>query len=271
MNLPYGNDPRQVFDVHALIAATRPLPVMVFVHGGGFVKGDKEQGGGLFANVMHKFSRAGYLSINVEYPLAPQVAWPSGAEDVSDAVRCGACQRRRARRRPRAHFPVRPVGRLRPLRQRCVGPAPAHHRPRPGPGRTHPDQPTRARRSASRKHQRRWRRRLLRRRSQAVRRSRTAAARPARYTPHLRGFGAIRKPTDRRLRTGTQPPPGSDPRRPGWAHAPCVATARPQPLQPDGAVQHSTQPPWATKYGNGAKESSAASMQRSDRLQKADA
>lgn len=88
MNLPYGPDPRQLLDVYAPTTSTnKPMPVMVFVHGGGFVKGDKDQGGGLFANVMHEFARAGYLSVNVEYRLAPDAVWPAGAEDVRDAVR----------------------------------------------------------------------------------------------------------------------------------------------------------------------------------------
>jgi acetyl esterase/lipase len=43
---------------------------MVFVHGGGFVRGDKDQGGGLFANVLHEFAATGWLEINVEYRLA---------------------------------------------------------------------------------------------------------------------------------------------------------------------------------------------------------
>jgi acetyl esterase/lipase len=59
---------------------------MVFVHGGGFVRGDKDQGGGLFANVLHEFAAQGWLGINVEYRLAPKAAWPAGAEDVRDAV-----------------------------------------------------------------------------------------------------------------------------------------------------------------------------------------
>jgi acetyl esterase/lipase len=86
MDLPYGADPRQVLDVYVPSGSVQPRPVMVFVHGGGFVRGDKDQGGGLFANVLHEFAALGWLGINVEYRLAPQAAWPSGAQDVRDAV-----------------------------------------------------------------------------------------------------------------------------------------------------------------------------------------
>jgi acetyl esterase/lipase len=86
MDLPYGADPRQVLDVYAPSGSAQARPVMVFVHGGGFVRGDKDQGGGLFANVLHEFAALGWLGINVEYRLAPQAAWPAGAEDVRDAL-----------------------------------------------------------------------------------------------------------------------------------------------------------------------------------------
>jgi acetyl esterase/lipase len=86
MDLPYGADPRQVLDVYAPPHTTVTRPVMVFVHGGGFVRGDKDQGDGLFANVLHEFAAHGWLGINVEYRLAPQAPWPAGAEDVRDAV-----------------------------------------------------------------------------------------------------------------------------------------------------------------------------------------
>jgi len=86
-DLPYGRDPRQVLDVYAPPRAPTARPVMVFVHGGGFTKGDKDQGGGLFANVLNEFAAQGWLALNVEYRLAPMAAWPAGAEDVRDAVR----------------------------------------------------------------------------------------------------------------------------------------------------------------------------------------
>ena len=87
IDIPYGSDPRQVLDVCAPPRSAQARPVMVFVHGGGFVRGGKDQGGGLFANVLHEFAALGWLGINVEYRLAPKAAWPAGAEDVRDAVR----------------------------------------------------------------------------------------------------------------------------------------------------------------------------------------
>jgi acetyl esterase len=84
-NLPYGPDARQVLDVYAPETA-QAAPVMVFVHGGAFVRGDKDQPDGLYGNVAREFARHGWLALNVEYRLAPSAAWPEGAMDVRDAV-----------------------------------------------------------------------------------------------------------------------------------------------------------------------------------------
>ena len=84
-NLPYGQDPRQVLDVYAPEKG-KNLPILVFVHGGAFVRGDKEQSPYIYANVPTEFARHGYLAFNVEYRLAPQAVWPGGAEDIRDAV-----------------------------------------------------------------------------------------------------------------------------------------------------------------------------------------
>lgn len=85
-DLPYGPHPRQVLDVYAPPDGGEGLPILVFVHGGAFVRGDKEQTPFIYANVPAEFARHGYLAFNVEYRLAPEAAWPAGAEDVRDAV-----------------------------------------------------------------------------------------------------------------------------------------------------------------------------------------
>lgn len=86
---PYGAHARQVLDVYAPALpehAHTPWPVMVFVHGGAFVRGDKEHPCGIYRNVALDFARHGWLAINVEYRLAPEAAWPEGAVDVREAV-----------------------------------------------------------------------------------------------------------------------------------------------------------------------------------------
>ena len=83
----YGAHERQRLDVF------RPrdragLPVFLFVHGGGFVGGDKVLAGTPFyGNVGIWAARHGMLGVVMTYRLAPAHSWPAGAEDVGAAVR----------------------------------------------------------------------------------------------------------------------------------------------------------------------------------------
>ena len=58
------------------------LPVLIFLHGGGFVGGDKSSA----ANLGKFFASNGVLTISANYRLAPENTWPSGAEDVADSI-----------------------------------------------------------------------------------------------------------------------------------------------------------------------------------------
>ncbi|WP_296560304.1 alpha/beta hydrolase [Pigmentiphaga sp.] len=81
----YGDDARQVLDVYR-----RPgdgaLPVLIFMHGGGYVRGDKDITPRVYANVARWFAARGYLAVNMEYRLAPAAPYPAGAEDLAAAV-----------------------------------------------------------------------------------------------------------------------------------------------------------------------------------------
>jgi acetyl esterase len=84
-DLAYGTHPRQVLDVYRHRYAAG-VPVVLFVHGGAFVRGDKDIDGEVYANVLYYFARHGYLGVNMEYRRAPEFKYPSGAEDVAAAV-----------------------------------------------------------------------------------------------------------------------------------------------------------------------------------------
>lgn len=83
--LAYGEHPRQRLDVYRPESKV-PVPVVIFVHGGAFVRGDKRVNEEVYANVLYYFARNGCLGINVEYRLAPEAAFPAGAQDVAAAV-----------------------------------------------------------------------------------------------------------------------------------------------------------------------------------------
>ncbi len=83
--LPYGDHPRQVLDVFTPHANGK-APVIVYVHGGAFVHGQKSKDGVFYDNVLHWFARQGFVGINVEYRLAPEAKFPDGGRDIGDAV-----------------------------------------------------------------------------------------------------------------------------------------------------------------------------------------
>jgi acetyl esterase/lipase len=84
-DVAYGTHPRQVVDVFQPDAA-RNAPVMIFVHGGAFVRGDKRVSDEVYDNVLYYFARQGMVGLNIEYRLAPESRHPGGARDVADAV-----------------------------------------------------------------------------------------------------------------------------------------------------------------------------------------
>jgi acetyl esterase/lipase len=81
----YGAHPRQVLDVYRPAGRTG-LPVVLFVHGGAFVRGEKDSTPDIYANVCHYFARHGHLALNVEYRLADEAPYPAGAHDIAASV-----------------------------------------------------------------------------------------------------------------------------------------------------------------------------------------
>lgn len=84
-DVAYGGHPRQVMDLYRP-AADRPAPIIVFVHGGAFVRGDRNINEFVYGNVTTWFARQGWLAVNMEYRLAPEAVYPSGIQDIANAV-----------------------------------------------------------------------------------------------------------------------------------------------------------------------------------------
>ena len=85
----YGPADRHRLDVFEPEArAAGKLPVIVFVHGGGFTMGDKTNPSGPFYdNVGYWAVANGMIGVNITYRLAPEHKWPSGSEDVGLGVK----------------------------------------------------------------------------------------------------------------------------------------------------------------------------------------
>ncbi|WP_083748891.1 alpha/beta hydrolase [Pelomonas sp. KK5] len=80
---PYGDDERQVLDVYQPASpATSPRPLLLFFHGGGFIRGDKAHK----ANIGWHLARHGVVALLPNYRLAPAHRWPAGPQDVAAAL-----------------------------------------------------------------------------------------------------------------------------------------------------------------------------------------
>jgi triacylglycerol lipase len=87
-DVKYGTADRNLLDVFAPETTSSSLPVLIFVHGGAFVAGNKRQPGSPFYdNIMLWAVKNGFVGIDITYRLAPQSPWPAAAEDLSAAVK----------------------------------------------------------------------------------------------------------------------------------------------------------------------------------------
>ena len=87
-DVKYGNDARNVVDVFVPETGTAGRPVLMFVHGGGMVRGTKNAPDSpYYDNVMLFAAHHGMVGVDIEYRLAPQFPWPAGNEDLAAVVR----------------------------------------------------------------------------------------------------------------------------------------------------------------------------------------
>jgi acetyl esterase/lipase len=86
-DIKYGPADRNLLDVFMPETHSEGRPVLMFVHGGAFIGGNKRMPGTPFYdNVMLWAVKNGFVGVNITYRLAPQFPWPAGAEDVATAV-----------------------------------------------------------------------------------------------------------------------------------------------------------------------------------------
>lgn len=78
-DIAYGDHPLQRLDVYRPGQAAGPLPVIVSVHGGGWVYGDKA----LYQYYTMSLAQRGFAVVNFSYRLAPESQYPAQMEDVA--------------------------------------------------------------------------------------------------------------------------------------------------------------------------------------------
>ena len=86
-DLAYGVHERQRLDVLTAEGESAPRPVLLFVHGGGFIGGDKHaEGSPFFSNIGAWAAKNHFAGVCMTYRLAPEHQWPSGIEDIRSAI-----------------------------------------------------------------------------------------------------------------------------------------------------------------------------------------
>jgi len=83
----YGADERHRIDLFKGVPGSASDTAVLFVHGGGFVAGDKRKPGSPFyENIGIWAARNGFVGATMTYRLAPASPWPAGADDVAAAA-----------------------------------------------------------------------------------------------------------------------------------------------------------------------------------------
>ena len=77
----WGEHERHTLDVYRPVQ-TSIAPVLLFVHGGGFIAGSKREDETFHRNVGEYFARHGFLTLITNYRLAPKDPWPAGGQDI---------------------------------------------------------------------------------------------------------------------------------------------------------------------------------------------
>ena len=81
-DVAYGPGERQRLDVYSPKGATR-APVLIFVHGGGWYRGGRED----YPFLGDAFVEQGYVTVIISYRVAPQTVFPAFVQDVASSVR----------------------------------------------------------------------------------------------------------------------------------------------------------------------------------------
>lgn len=91
-DIKFGAHEKQGLDVFVPSTTSKtPLPVLVMVHGGGFVAGDKsidETGkqSAFYDNIMLWAVKNGMIGVNINYRLAPEFKYPAVQQDIGLAI-----------------------------------------------------------------------------------------------------------------------------------------------------------------------------------------
>lgn len=83
LDIPFGADPKQRLDVYLPANPVKNAPVLLFLHGGGFMEGDRAH----YGFVADPYARHGIITVVSGYRLAtPGVHYPAQSDDAKSAI-----------------------------------------------------------------------------------------------------------------------------------------------------------------------------------------
>lgn len=87
-NIPYNNDdlPKHLFDIYIPANASGKLPLVVFVHGGGWLVNDKYADMGYMKKTVAEIVSSGFILASIDYRFATQAIFPAQIQDCNRAV-----------------------------------------------------------------------------------------------------------------------------------------------------------------------------------------
>ena len=81
-NLAYADQPRNKLDVFVPLEKRIDSPIIIFVHGGGWYDGDKDE----YKFVGAAFAEQGYVAVLPNYGLYPHVKSPTFLQDIAESI-----------------------------------------------------------------------------------------------------------------------------------------------------------------------------------------
>jgi len=82
-SLAYGDHPRQTLDVYRPVGAAQPRPVLLFIYGGSWSSGRRQD----YAFVGSALAALGYVAVIADYRLTPDFVYPAFVDDGARALR----------------------------------------------------------------------------------------------------------------------------------------------------------------------------------------
>lgn len=86
-DIAYGAHPRQQFDLFKPADSTAKRNIVLFVHGGAFMDGQRNRTEQVYSNVSYYLARNGVAAINIGYRLGNDALFPAGSDDIGAVVK----------------------------------------------------------------------------------------------------------------------------------------------------------------------------------------